>query len=39
LVPRLDVNQTLIEAIANAHRWQEQLESGECRTHEEADQG
>ena len=24
-----DVNQTLIEAIAKAHRWQEQIEAGE----------
>jgi len=24
-----DANQTLIEAIAKAHRWQEQIESGE----------
>ena len=27
--PERTVNQTLIEAIAKAHRWQEQLESGE----------
>jgi hypothetical protein len=26
--PERDANQTLIEAIAKAHRWQEQLESG-----------
>jgi len=29
LAPRLDINHTLIEAIAKAHRWQEQIESGE----------
>ncbi len=27
--PERDANQTLIEAIAKAHRWQEQLESGQ----------
>ncbi len=27
--PERQANQTLIEAIAKAHRWQEQLESGE----------
>ena len=27
--PDREANQTLIEAIAKAHRWQEQLESGE----------
>ena len=28
-MPEPDANQALIEAIAKAHRWQEQIESGE----------
>jgi hypothetical protein len=27
--PERDANQTLIEAIAKAHRWQEQIEAGQ----------